>query len=312
MNGTELKTQVVLDPPFTSETQLNGEPITSLIPGEYHPVSTAPEFLLASLTQAKANAVYKHLWFAGTPRNFRSLHEQTVFRRTIIISENPYLHLVWFGDAIYMKPLPPCLTNHAFFKTHISPSKDLYRLACGLLYSYTHLVRHESDFRIAVLKGLLRDDTLTWEQWAKFRLSLEDFLSRHPECIDKRYRYGEFRLSRLNVIYSFKFLAPAGYHNAYMRYAPYFSRYFTAAILVFAFASVTLTAMQVALQPPADTIPQVFATTCYRFSVAILVSVVTIIVVMTAVFIPIVIFDLRSGVIANKKLAKDLRRRSQA
>jgi hypothetical protein len=32
---------------------------------------------------------------------------------------------------------------------------------------------------------------------------------------------------------------------------------------------------------------------------------------MTAVFIPIVVFDLRSGVIANKKMAKDLRRSSQ-
>jgi hypothetical protein len=151
---------------------------------------------------------------------------------------------------------------------------------------------------------------MKWEDWQKFRLSLDDYLGKHPYFIDKRYRYGEFRLSRLNVIYSLKFLKPAGYHNSYMRYAPYFSRYFGAAILVF--ASVTLEAMQVALQAPLQGIPEAFFTTCYRFSIAILVAVVVLITLMIVIFIPIVYYDLRSGVIANKKLAKKMRGRSQS
>jgi hypothetical protein len=310
--NSKLQTLPPLDPPFTLDTQLNAEPIASLIPGEYIPVADASDFLHTSLTQRKANSIYKHLWFAGTPGNFRSVHEQTVFRRTIIISEHPHLHLVVFGDAIYMKPLPPCLTNHEFFKHHISKEKDLFRLACGFLYSYIHLISHESDFRIAIKQGLLRDKTMKWEDWQKFRLSLDDYLSKHHYFIDKRYRYGEFRLSRLNVIYSLKFFRPAGYHNSYMRYAPYFSRYFGAAILVFAFASVTLEAMQVALQAPLQGIPETFFTTCYRFAIAILVAVVVLIVLMIAIFIPIVFYDLRSGIIANKKMAKKLRGRSQS
>jgi hypothetical protein len=309
MNGNDPTKTLYSDPPFSAETQLNDELLdSSLIPGEYIPLSTASDFLHNSLSQEKANAIFRHLWFAGTPRNFRALHEQSVFRRKIIPCEDPSLHLIWFNEAIYMKPLPPCLMNYEFFKQHICPSKDLFTLACGLLYSYTHLVRYESDFRIAVKIGLIRGTDLTWEKWQAYRLSLKSFLDIHPSTIDRRYRYGELRLSRLNAIFALKLFRFIGYHNAYTQYAPYFSRYFAGAILIFAFASVTLNAMQVATQQVQIDLSPKFISTCYRFSIAILVAVVTITALLTAVFIPIVIYDLRSGLIANKKIAKDLRR----
>ena len=300
-------------PPFSPETQLNNELLTSsFIPGEYIPLSTSSDFLYTSLTQEKAGKILAHLWFAGTPRNFRALHEQYVFRRTVIPCEDPSLHLIWFNEAMYMKPLPPCLMNYEFFEEYICPSEQLFRFACGLLYSYTHLIRYESDFRIAIKIGLIRGDNITWEKWQAFRLSSKTFLDAHPSIIDERYRYGELRLSRLNVIYSLKFFQFIGYHNSYTQYAPYFSRYFAGAVLIFAFASVTLNAMQVATQQSATDVSPTLLTTSYRFAVAILIAVVTIIVGLTAVFIPIVIFDLNSGLIENKKLAKDLRRISQA
>lgn len=301
------------EPPFSLETQLNNESLdSSLIPGEYIPLTTASEFLHTSLNQEKANAIFRHLWFAGTPRNFRTLHEQHVFRRNIVPSEDPGLHLIWFNESIYMKPLPPCLMNYDFFQQYICTSESLFSLACGLLYSYTHLVRYESDFRIAMKMGLIRVPDLTWKKWQAYRLELKSFLDTRPSIIDKRYRYGELRLSRLNAIYTLKFGQFIGYHNSYTQYAPYFSKYFTAAILIFAFASVALNAMQVATQQNTLDIPPTLATTCYRFSIAILIAVIVITVALTMVFIPIVIYDLRSGLIANKKLARDLRRRSQA
>lgn len=308
-DGTVISVKLV--PPFPEETQLNDELCDTFIPGEYNPIASTPTFLVSSLTQAKANALFRCLWFAGTPGNFRALHEQHVFRRTIIPSEDPSLHLVWFNDAIYMKPLPPCLTNYEFFKDFVCHSEKLFPLACGLLYSYTHLIRYESDFRIAMNTGLLRGTKLTWERWQRFRLSVKSFLDKNPFTIDERYRYGELRLDRLNFIHSLKFLEFRGYFNTFTCYSPYLSRYFSAAFLIFAFAAVSLNAMQVAIQQTSPTISPTFANTCYRFSIAILIAVLLIAVFLTALVVPIVVFDLRSGLISNKKLARDLRR-SQA
>ena len=298
-------------PPFPENVQLNNEPCDTLIPGEYTPIATSPTFLLTSLTQAKTKAIFRHLWCAGTPGNFRALHEQHVLRRTIIPCEDPSLHLIWFNEAIYMKPLPPCLTNYEFFKAYICPSEELFSLACGLLYSYIHLIRYESDFRIARNGGLLREANLTWEEWQRFRLSVHSFLDTNPSTIDKRYLYGELRLDRLNVIHSLKFLEFRGYFNTFTRYSPFLSRYFSAAFLVFAFATVSLNAMQVAIQQSSPTVSPSFANTCYRFSIVILIAVLLITLFLTALVVPIVVFDLRSGLISNKKLARELRK-SQA
>jgi len=293
-------------PPFTKATQLNSESADPLIPGEYALSRTASEFLKSSLSQSKANAIYNRLWFAGTPGKYLSLHEQAVFARKIIISEEPHLHLVWFKEAIYIKPLPPCLTNFEFFQGYCCTAR--YGEACGLLYSYTHLVRHESDFAIAVKKGLIRGDEITWRAWQAFRTEVKSKLDGKLDVLDRRYEYGELRLSRLNFLYALRCREIKGYHNAYTRYAPYFSRYFTGAILIFAFASVTLTAMQVAIQEPASSVSPAFARTTFRFSVTIVCAVAGIVFTMTALFIPIVVFDVGSGLVVNKRLAREMRR----
>ena len=299
-------------PPFEAETQLNSTSlIPPLIPGQYIPLTESSRFLHSSLTQRKANAIHRHLWHAGTPGLFRALHEQYVFRRKIIVSEDPSLHLVWFSDIIYIKPLPPCLTNHEFFQEHICGDDSRYRLACGLLYSYIKLIQYESDYKIAINLGLVRSENLTWEKWQQFRLSLLNTIKADPDIINERYLYGELRLSRLNFIYAFRQFHPSGYHNAYIQYIPYFSRYFAAAILVFAFASVSLSAMQVAIQVPGIHIPTMLATTCYRFSVAALIAVVAMLITMIGIFIPILYWDVQSGFVANKRLARELRQRGQ-
>lgn len=227
------------------------------------------------------------------------------------------MHLVWFSDAIYIQPLPPCLTNYEFFlqrvcvSAHERGSQELFGLACGLLYSYVKLVKHESDFRIAVEKGLLRAEGLTWEKWQKFRLPLKKFFREHSSVIHRRYQYGELRLSRLNAIYFLAFGEVQGYHNVYTRYAPYFGRYFTAAVLIFAFMSVTLNAMQVIMQTFPPNVPSSFVTACYRASIAILFGVGIITAVIAAVFIPVVIVDLRSGLVEDRKMTRDLRRNQE-
>jgi len=308
-------------PPFTKEDALNHEnPQTRsgipVIPGEYIPTSQSADWLEHGLRQDKADRIFNYLWFAGTPKKFQSLSKHRVMGRKVAPSENPHLHLVWINEVVYIKPLPPCLTNFEFFRDFVCGDRRRYTLACGLLFSYCHLVCAESDFRIAIEHGLLRSkdpDDLTWEKWQYFRVAVLTYLDDHTTMIAKRYhRYGTLRLSRLNIIYFFRFCRPAGYHNRFTQYLPFFSRYFGAAILLFAFASVTLNAMQVALQQTMVPIPLTFATTCYRFSVVILVAVVVIIVTLITVFIPIVIHDLTTGIVADKREAKTFRKARSA
>lgn len=300
------------NPPFDRDKQLNSESLDqSLIPGEYTDLRTATEFLGESLSQKRLHKIFRHLWFAGTPGKFRSLHDYIVFRHTVIPSEYPKLHLIWFKEIVYIKPLPPCLTNYEFFKTHICSNEELFSLACGLLYSYTNLIRHEIDYRLAIDMGLLRDDKLTWKKWQRFRLSAKAFFDGHPDIFDKRYQYGELRLSRLNIIWALICGELTGYHNAHTLYAPYFSQYLTAAVLLFAFLSVTLSAMQVALQQSPPNISPIFVTASFRFSVAVLVAVVAISTSLIGILLPIVVFDLKSGLSANRVLSKQLEARTQ-
>lgn len=58
-----------------------------------------------------------HLWLVATQSHshISSLTHQLVRRRNIIISEDPRLHLLWYHDCIYLKPLPPYLLSHAFW-----------------------------------------------------------------------------------------------------------------------------------------------------------------------------------------------------
>jgi len=299
------KAKPSFDPPFPVEKRLDSTPLTQgVIPGEFIPLSKSSAFLNQSLAQPKAEKISRHLWFAGPPGRFRTLHQQHALRRTIIPCEEPALHLIWHANIIWIKPLSPSLTNYEFFEEYVCQSPELYYLACGYLYSYTHLIRYYSDYRIAKEKGLLRDD-ISWQAWQSFRLSLDSFFEQHPEYIHTRYHYGDLRLSRLNFVHRLGNFR--GYHNVYTHYGPYFSTYFASAIVIFAFASVTLTAMQVALTVPPSDIPMYLAITSYRFSIAIIVAVAVIVISLTLIFIPIVALDFKKGFLANLKLAHKLR-----
>jgi hypothetical protein len=43
------------------------------------------------------------------------LHLQIVKGRKILVTENPKLHLVWWDNVIFIKPVPTCLFNWAFW-----------------------------------------------------------------------------------------------------------------------------------------------------------------------------------------------------
>jgi hypothetical protein len=120
----------------------------------------------------------------------------------MLVMEDPDEHLVWFEAHIFIKPLPDYLLDFDYWSKHLCSDEALHQSEYGLLLSYTWIVCYKSDLEIAEETGLLSKD-IAWPDWVQF---LDTFLDNiNPATlsnINKRYRYGELRSSRLNNIYS--------------------------------------------------------------------------------------------------------------
>jgi len=102
-------------------------------------------------------------------------------------------------------------------------------------------VQHESDYRVAVGIGLLPQG-ISWAQWSVFAAQVR------PTAVSKRYEYGELRLFRLNLIYRFclgQWIN--GYHLLHTNFNSFFGRNFAWPLILFAYLTVVLNAMQVVL-----------------------------------------------------------------
>jgi hypothetical protein len=188
----------------------------------------------------------------------RPLHRQAMMDRVVAVTEQVDLHLVWANSKFFIKPLPAYLLDIAFWEENLCSDKVLHESACGFLLSYAWLISCESDFQIATSDNQcpqLLPKGLSWPQWVTF---IEDFLrdidldDRTGLAFDRRYEFGELRANRLNMIYR---LAPVlrfrhfvrGYHFGYNQYDIFFRRNFAWLIVVFAYITIVLTAMQVGL-----------------------------------------------------------------
>lgn len=260
-----LKFDVSRRPIWPAGTTVPGQPS---IPLEDHAVS---EFLERELETQRLDDFYQHLWLVSGKGNSSPLHHQAIKGRQIIITETPDLHLVWYYDRIFLKPIPSCLLNHAFFETfissgthhHVGRSNKFNPLSAanGLIRTYTRLIVHESDFRIAKELGLVAADDLTWERWSKFASAFRDI----PDSdVARRYHYGELRLTRLNF-YSKLFLREWSYLETNTQYTSYFGRFLGPYLFVFGSISVVLAAMQVALASIGD-ISRTYKESAYMFS----------------------------------------------
>ncbi|KAL8903535.1 MAG: hypothetical protein Q9207_003869 [Kuettlingeria erythrocarpa] len=203
-------------------------------------------YLASQLSVGRLNAIHDWLWRAGLPGRVQPLHHQKVLRRNILVTERIDLHLVWTDDNIFIKPLAPFLLQYAFFAQHICPNLSLLPSALGFLHTYTKLIQHRTDFILALELRLLPPD-VTWSAWNRFRLDLLTNIT-HSQQINKRYHYGELRLSRLNSTYRLhKRSWRGGYFLVYTRYQSFFTANFEWLLLAFAYYSVALSALQVLL-----------------------------------------------------------------
>jgi hypothetical protein len=253
------KPPTILIPPFSQERSLlvvsrTAHPaIVQSSDRILLPRDELDQYLNLELRTSKLDDIHQYLWLAGLPRSARPLHRQRLMNRTIVITESPDEHLIWHESRIFIKPLPTFLLDHNYWQTHLCTNEEWHRYACGLVLSYAWLVSYQSDLRIATELHLLPQN-VGWESWTAF---IEDFL-RHvnPHTIhqvDRRYQYGELRLTRLNAIYR---ITPAifslkhytrGFMSGPSWYQAFFARNFGWLVAVFFYVSVILSAMQVGL-----------------------------------------------------------------
>ena len=123
--------------------------------------------------------------------------------------------------------------------------------AIGFMRSYSYLVYSETDFTLALQKGLIPNtaptvtgkDRITWDSFARLITSFEKF---SDEDVSPRYRYGELRLSRLNL-YSPIFLRKLTFYHIDAQWGTFLQGAIAPFIVVFAILAVILNAMQVEL-----------------------------------------------------------------
>ncbi|WPG99148.1 Hypothetical protein R9X50_00195900 [Acrodontium crateriforme] len=246
-------------PPISPDACIPGEPCLPLDD------VTVATYLHHELSTKRLDDLYPHLWAVAKRQgdHVDPLHRQVLKRRSILVSEDPGLHMVWAEGRVFFKPIPDCLVNYQFWiaylsgaitnkpsislqSSHVPSSQDLRLVALGFVRSYAYLIRHRSDFKVAVDNGLL-PGSCTWEQWSIF---LSYFRSIDDLEVAQRYRYGQIRLSRLN--WASRIFRPMAKASLFYE-MPHWStrRYLEAAsiplLFIFAGISLALSAMQVML-----------------------------------------------------------------
>jgi len=255
---------------------LPGYPLISLDDGELVP------FADRDLSTPLLDQMSFWLWLVATPKSTHvaALHAQLVRGRKIVITEDPEMHLVWISDRVFVKPLPPYLLSYAFWAHMFSSAEKLsdderqhrqevLRAALGYVRTYAHLIKHESDFRIAKREYLVPQN-LELEEWMAF---IKDFRYIEDRQVSGRYHYGDLRLTRLNFWVK-PLLRRWYFRKATWQYGEYFAKYFAPLLFVFGMWSLILDSMQVGLQARPSW--QGFSDASVWFSVASLVGVVAI------------------------------------
>lgn len=240
------------EPPFTAEVGWEdqapdyGKPGESgkWLPGQAIPMdhlADIHEFLCRELFVPKLNDIHKHLWLAGRRGNLHPLHWHVMVGRNITVTEDPDMHLVCTDRVIFVKPLPVCLLDYKVYSRHVAVHDGVAAAARGVL-TYAHMVMHESDFALALQHGLL-PRRITWIVWCR----LQQHLAKIPSTTtNKRYQYGELRLTRLNLIYRFG-RGRLTYFRLHRSYTGYFCAQYKTSLILFAYVTVVHSALQTML-----------------------------------------------------------------
>lgn len=192
---------------------------------------------------------YMRYIFVQTPSytHIMPLHHQKSHAREIRVTESPGLHLVWYYELIFIKPIPAYFYSQAFWEYLENADKKLYKASLGFMRSYYMLIQYNLDFELACNLRLIpakSDGNMpTYEEWCDF---IEPFAVVGDDHVNRRYHYGELRLTRINrAAMLFKF--SLAYFHIYPQWGSFLEHTLAPIITVFAVCSVVLNSMQVSL-----------------------------------------------------------------
>jgi hypothetical protein len=307
--------------PLLNIVDTNGvaQPGTPLLPATYRkryriqPVrNNVFSFLEVELNVERLNDVHDWLWLVGLPSAARPLHYQVVKRRDIVVTEQLDLHLLWSSSAsssIYIKPLPRFLLCPTFWRTQICMHPQLYQTALGFLLSYIALIEREADYDLAIHHGLIPRE-VTWAAWLALVNELvcasaqaQSFtkgaasascveLLGGSTCVNRRFHYGELRLSRLNWIYRLTRGDFRGYLSGCTTYGAFVRENTNSLITLFAYTTIVLSAMQVGLSTEFLGNDYAFGMASYVFSVFSILAPLACLVAIIVVLAIIVVINL--------------------
>jgi hypothetical protein len=262
-------------------------------------------FLDQELNLQRLTDLHRFLWMAGRPRPPYPLHKLLMKGRDVVITEDLDTRLIWTKGRIFVKPLPSFLLDTDFWETFIDcPANsscscterthrttdgadcrlDLRKRATGFLFSYTALVARPSDFLIAKQRHLLPEHI----DWATWVLRVQDLLADNPSSIydriDRRFFYGDLRLSRLNFISYFHPRFFKGYMRPWSQYRSFWKESFTVLASATVLMVVVLTAMQVGLATDLQD-NHIFRRASYGFTLFCIVTPLVAVAVLLLVFL---------------------------
>lgn len=288
-------------PPQQSPQQL----LTQLSPDK------ASTFLMTELSTPLLDSLYSKLWLVARKEcsHIDPLHHQHVKGRQVIVSEDPKMHLIWTPNKVFIKPVPYCLFNYHFWLFFLSSgvcteklrglpkSQDHANfnraLALGFLRSYSHLIRHRSDFVIAIDHHLIPADI----DWLSWRCFIAHFHHVPDSRVAQRYHYGQMRHSRLNHLVRLTLPRERStfwfYEPLHWSAAPYMKGITTSVGFIFATLSLVLSSMQVSLAAIPGT--RATANSYWTFSVMVQFAIVVSWILMAAVPLAFVIWQLCWG-----------------
>ena len=253
--------------------------------------TSVEDFLLFELDTPVLNELYPYLWFFAkkSSAHIDPIHQHIMKQRNVVVTEDPALHLVWFYGTVYLKPIPKYLLSHAFWKDHLMPANlqdkegrvqvddtsHVCRTAVGFLRSYSHLIRHDSDFLIAQKSNLIPKGI----EFTDFQRFIRCFRKIEDRAVSPRYHFGQFRLTRLN--WAICLLPPRGpcafmfrrYVREHLQTGQYIQRYAGLLLFIFAVLTLILSAMQVVATVLGDQTWDAFVRASWGFSVAVIISV---------------------------------------
>lgn len=219
------------------------------------------DFLKQELVCTTLDELHPHLHYVArrSSASINAIHEHLLRGRTVKLTEDPGLHLVWYYKELYLKPMPHCLLSFSFWEKYLAKSQQevvdkssLRPAALGFVRSYAYLIRHESDFAIAQQNKLLPDALL----YHDFQGFIDPFRAIPDDAVSPRWEFGQLRLTRLN--WAVRLLQPPSrrgrgglerlyYQQVYWQTGQFLETFVTPLLFLFGTFSVILSAMQVAL-----------------------------------------------------------------